>query len=607
MHRRLVVLLTALFALVPVAAARAAWFPAQAIDGPNADVVSVGGVDLARDGGGAVAYLRRDGGFPHAFVSRIAEGAWRPPERVDGTIGSEATEIKVAVGDGNRLVVAWIADGGVFASVVNGGPGLGPYIGPVQIGGPGAKSLDLDMGINGAAYAVWQQGGDVRAARLQDTTWTPVGPSLDIDPADEAGTGALRPRVAVSAEGYAVATWGEVVAGRKRVFARRITGINLSVAPQDLTLDSFGGAPGGNADSPDIDIEDDGSFAWVVFREDLGASHTIARRLVGSQFEAPAAIDGGVASAEPRIDMNGVGQGEGVAQALDNGAVGALLDRDKFEQSFRLDSTGSLLPSAPEVASTDRGDLAVAWRVALADGTVQARARFKPFRQAFGGDTPVSRAELGPVADPGVFIGGDRVGDFAVAMAQGAPVARTLAVAVYDRPPGPPFIAQSQAYKRQTRPTLSWRPGLELWGAQTFRVLVDGQLAGTTTDSKLVPAQPLRPGRHVWQVEAVDRVGQTARSRARTLRIDSLAPRLSVKVGGKRRAGEALKISVSAVDRGGSGLDHITVDYGDRSRTTRERRTTHRYRRGRWTLKVAAVDKAGNVARKQVRLRIKKK
>ena len=83
------------------------------------------------------------------------------------------------------------------------------FTGPVAIGGPGARSLDIDLGINGAAYAVWEQGGDVRAARLQDATWTAVAAPLDVDPALEAGTGALRPKVAVSAEGYAVATWGD--------------------------------------------------------------------------------------------------------------------------------------------------------------------------------------------------------------------------------------------------------------------------------------------------------------------------------------------------------------------------------------------------------------
>ena len=50
----------------------------------------------------------------------------------------------------------------------------------------------------------------------------------------------------------------------------------------------------------------------------------------------------------------------------------------------------------------------------------------------------------------------------------------------------------------------------------------------------------------------------------------------------------------------------MTVDYGDHSAATHATRSRHRYRRRKFTLKVVAVDKAGNVARKGVKLRIKK-
>ena len=63
------------------------------------------------------------------------------------------------------------------------GTGPGPFAPPVQIGGPNARSVDIDLGVNGAAYAVWEQAGDVRAARLQDTTWSGVVQPLDVDPA----------------------------------------------------------------------------------------------------------------------------------------------------------------------------------------------------------------------------------------------------------------------------------------------------------------------------------------------------------------------------------------------------------------------------------------
>jgi hypothetical protein len=74
---------------------------------------------------------------------------------------------------------------------------------------------------------------------------------------------------------------------------------------------------------------------------------------------------------------------------------------------------------------------------------------------------------------------------------------------------------------------------------------------------------------------------------------------------GRRAAGRSLKITARARDTGGSGLHHVTVDYGDRSAKSRTATTRHRYRRGTFRLRVAAVDRAGNVTRKQVRLRIR--
>jgi hypothetical protein len=608
LSRRLIVLLTFGFLLAFAGPAHAGWFPAAPIDGPSPDVISVGNVDLARDGTGAVGYIRNGDGLPQAWVSRIFGGAWNAPERISFA-GGATTEVKVAAGDGNRLVVAWIADGVVYGTVSPGGDTLGGFAPAVALGGPGAKDLDLDLGVNGAAYAIWQEGGNVAAARLEDTTWARVAQPLDIDPAREAGTGALRPRIAVSAEGYAVATWGEIMAGGwTHVWGRRITGMNLSMVPQDLSIPNQG-----NADSPDIDIENDGSYAWIVFRQDInGASRTLGRRLRGSRYEPPEFIDAGFASTDPKVDINGVGQGYAVAQAFGGAltqVVGSWLDHDHFQTPARVDGADSFAPSKPEIAATDQADSATAWRLTGPDGNSVARARYHDGADAngaLGAEVTVSRGDLGPVADPGVFVGADRTGDVAVAMVQGIPGARTLAVAIYDRPPGAPFIDESEAYKRKTRPELRWRPGNDPWGAQTFRVLMDGVQIGQTTGSTLVPATPLTTGRHRWQVESVDRAGQVSRSRVRTLKIDATAPTLKVRVSGKRAAGSLLKISVTARDKGGSRLDHVTVDYGDKSRKSHTKTTRHRYKRGKFTLKVAAVDRAGNVTRKQMKLTIKK-
>ena len=48
----------------------------------------------------------------------------------------------------------------------------------------------------------------------------------------------------------------------------------------------------------------------------------------------------------------------------------------------------------------------------------------------------------------------------------------------------------------------------------------------------------------------------------------------------------------------------VDVDYGDRSRVGHATTSRHRYRRGRFTLTVTARDRAGNVTRKGVKLRM---
>jgi hypothetical protein len=333
-----------------------------------------------------------------------------------------------------------------------------------------------------------------------------------------------------------------------------------------------------------------------------GVSHTIGRRFLGSQFEAPVALDGGTPSDSPRVSVNGGGDGAAIVQGAGNTVLSPVLDHDAFGPPVRMDG-GSAGPAGPVVSATDDDDIAAAWRVQAPDGTWQAHGRFQEAHTAYGPDTVLSRPDLGSVADPGVALSGDRVGDYAVAMVQGPDGARTLSVTVFDRPPGRPSVPTSTAYARRARPSLRWGAGLDLWGPQTFRVLIDGRLSGQTQAETFVPPKALKTGRHTFRVDAVDRAGQVTGSHTRTIRVDATAPRLSVRVTGARRAGHALTVAVKARDAA-SGLARVTVAYGD-GRSTRLRTSRHAYRRGRYTLKVTAVDKAGNLARRSVKLRIR--
>jgi hypothetical protein len=611
-------LLTALVAaLVFAPAAQAAWFPAEAVDGPSPDILAFGDIDMARDGTGGLVYVKAENGIPHVFLSRHYLGVWRSPERVDVGNESAASQPVIAAGDDHRLAIVWVSGGKLHGTVAPGGP-------PQPLPAPQLLYADtdplqavtdphIDLGINGTAYATFTApgpgGSDVRAVRLQGTAWEPVAAPLDVGLEQAAGVGAGRSRVAVSAEGNAVAVWGEAHSdGRSRVYGRRLYGLQVSVAPQEISLPDFEGALGGNADSPDLDIEDDGSYAWVAFRQDFnGTSRAISRRLVGSLFEAPVAIDGGGPADAPRIAMSGRGVGISAVGTASRAVQVALLERDAFGQSYRVDTTGSAEAPQPVATTSEREASAMVWRSSAGPATGEVRARFRPDAKAFDPEQVISTPDFGPVPPDALEITEDRLDDFAVGFLQGAPGSYRVVVASWDRPPGTPMGLSSAKPRKTRRATLKWRPGSDLWGAQRFRVIIDGVPAGETDRSFLQLKDPLIDGAHTWGVVAIDRRGQETPMRTRTLRVDGLPPLLKVTIDGKRKAGMAIKVSATASDgSGGYGLSYVEIDWGDASPRFRGLRSQHRYRRGKFSLAVKAVDKARNVTRRVYTLRIKK-
>lgn len=605
-----------LAAAAPAASAR--WFPADPIDGPSPDVQALGGIDLARDGAGGVVYIKRDGGVPHVFLARHQGGKWEPPQRVDGGVEAPASDAAIAVADDFRIAVVWVAGGALFGAISTGGDRPQPMGPPALLyQDPAGEVSDpaIDLGINGTAYVTFTAVSDVRAMRVREGRWEHVAASLDIVQGQVAGEGSGASKVVVSAEGNAVAVWGETASdGRRRVYSRRVTGLTPSAAPQELSLADFEGQPGGHADSPSIDIEDDGSFAWVAFRQDFGAaSRSVARRLVGSQFEPASAIDGGIASSQPRISMNGRGLGEAVVD-VGGQSAGIFLDDKTFLRSARLDSLGSATPSEPRVGTSERRDpnIAVVWRRDAGGGDASVRGRYRDKKSTpFEPEAELSRPELGPVPPGELALAGDRVGNFVAAMMQGPPAktaataARTIAVSAYDRPPPRAFPLTTNKFQGRRRPEFRWRAGTELWGDQSYKVFVDGRELGTETGTLLLSPQTLSEGAHSWRVMSIDQRGQTAMSREAFVRVDTRDPRLRVRVSGERKRGRPLRISVRATDARGSGVRRVEVRYGDGTRTGR-RSSVHRYGRGKYTLTVRAVDKARNVALKTVRLRIRK-
>ncbi len=593
--RRLLILTAALIA-IPAATAHAGVFPGDPVDGPGpgAAVKSVGDVDLARDGTGALAYVKTVDGVDRIFVARFVGGTFTPGEPVDSGLPGPGSQPVIGAADSERLAVVFV-DGGVVYGVVR--PAGGGFEAPVPLG-PGSDP-SVELSINGTAYASFTSGGDVRIARLDRRTnvWSVLDQPADIDPANAAGVGTGRSRVAVSADGVGVVTWGE--AGH--VFARKMFGTALSNAPQDLTPPTFEGRAPAVSDLPDIDAEDDSSFAWVVFRQTFadGGSRILAIRQRGTAFDPPVAVDAGTEPVrEPRIAMTGRGVGLATTSGATTGQpMGALLDRDVFGPGAALFTPTAVAP-APAMSENNDGIIA-----AVAGGPGEPPVvRVLTFDDRKPGKEYVlSRPELGPVLpEGGLDAAVDRASGAVIAWIQDAPDGRRLVAGFIDREPGSFAGFTSKRCCQPALARLSWSTSFGLWGAQRYQVAVDGQVVGETAATSFVLPTPLAGPTHHWQVTAVDIRGQTRRSRTRLLRVDSIAPQISV---GYKRKKHTVSLSVRARDVGGagtrsSGIASVVVSWGDATpgaRGTSRLKLTHVYAKpGTYPLEITARDKAGN-------------
>ena len=627
MPRLPALLITTAVLLAAPAAAQAGYFAGDVIDGPVGGALQIGDVDIARDGTGAVAYVKDDGGVPHLFVSRLVGGAFQAPERLDGALPGAASQPAVATSDGGRVVVAFRSGNQLNVTVKP--DEARPFLPPQPLA-DGASNPSADMSIHGVSYISFTAPGgsaaDVRVARMArtETAFAVLPDVLDVAPAQDAGLGTGRSRIAVSAEGTAVVLWGE--AGH--VYSRRVFGPKLSASPQDLNVPALEGHAGGGADLPDISIEDDASYAWAAFRQtfDDGRQHTVARRLRGGVYEEGKFVDGlgfpGSADvSELAVSISGRGEGL-VASSAGGGLNAALIHRDEF---FPAATVGPAAASSlPAVGIAENGD---AYAAALSpDGGVRISGYdISPSKADVPG--PGALAVLSPPefgaaeAAGGMNLGVNRAGDAWALFVQNGPDGRRLVAGGFDREPGRFRTYTSSKFRRFTQPKLTWQPAFEIQGSISYRVEIDGVPVGETTDRSLTLGAPLTDGIHPWRVVATDRRGQTAVTNVRPLRIDGTPPTFAAKLSGARKQGRTIKLVVAASDASvpgevpttpgavanGSGVRSYRIDWGDKSRTDKKRTASHVYKsKGTYTLRISVRDVAGNVSVDKQRLTIKK-
>jgi hypothetical protein len=452
-------------ALALAAPAGAATVPGAIVDGPNTDIQSFGGLDVAADGTAALVYLKQEGGVDHVFASVFSAGTWSTPGRVDTGKTDPSAKPRVAVA----------ADGKVLITFLNGAAAdkplysvfkpntAGAFGAPVPIeGNPAVRGDDLDMNRDGIAYVTFPVGGggnDVRAARFDGANWTQVGADfpgaggvLDNDPTKDAGPadGQREARVVVSPGGNAFVTWSEDGAniGENDVWVRRLDGTTRGGIVK-ASVDTLNGAASAKtSDMPDIDVDGNG-IAWVVFREQFtyGGSNK-PRDLARAVAPAPSLGDVQVLDglpepppegAEfPRIDVNPAGQGlVGMPRQLSFETWGSSLEAGTWSSGFRLDSGANTGASAPVAAIGDDGNGAIAW--IHSPGGAEPRVVHVRYRAGgtFGAEQVLSRSELGTVDGQTLEAAADSAADVGVGFAQGTAGSKAIVAALLDHPPRP--------------------------------------------------------------------------------------------------------------------------------------------------------------------------
>jgi hypothetical protein len=623
MRARLLILALAVAALGALpAAAPAAWFPAESIDGPSGDIVSFNDIDTAQDGGSAAVYLKRAGGVPRVWGARMVDGAWQAPEQLDVGQSAASSDPHISVSDGGRVVAAWINDGRVWSSVRE--AGAAGFTGPIQVHPGPAQRVSLSMSVHGVGYVAFSVGGgsrDVRSARLTGTNWTNFDQVLDVEPARDAG-GGRGPRIAAAADGTALAAWEEVGGdGRRRVQMRRVLRDRLSQFPAEVSVPELEGHPGGDARSPEVGMDWDSSFGWVVFEQsfqdgNVVRSRIVGRRVVGVGFDPETGLldalqwGGAESATDPDVDVTGRLRAFAASEiAPIAGVSAAVLQIDVFGVIGRIDGAAGTQAPDPTVAHASNGEGAFAWHE---DGAVIARYWNRDDVLEDGPN--LANGDLGP-AQPalGIDSSADRAADVAIGFVQGAPLERRIVVAHWDRPlrAVTPSSA-SQAWQSNRRPRLTWGNANELWGPAQYRIDINGFPVATQASNVLSLPFDLPDGSHSWRIVTIDRRGQETPGLERRINVDTTKPVAQVATTGTLRAGQSIRFVArddpppQPVPQPGqpvpppvrtSGLQRLTASFGDRGRATGTREVRHVFRKkGSYRVRLVVRDRAGNQA-----------
>ncbi len=600
--------------------------PNVVIAGPSAAIVALGGLSIARDGTGALAYLEDVGGVAHVFVSRLVAGSFQAPEQIDAAFPGPSSQPVIASGNNGLMLVAFSNDGSLW--VVDRLGAAVPYQPPIDLANA-ASNPAISITNFGKVYLAFTAavpgGSDVRAAYYFQGRWALEPTPLNDVAGDDAGTGTGRPAVAAAGDGVAIVAWGE--AGH--IYSRRVWATAPSVVDERADPALLGGWREAIADQPNVGAGGDSSYANVVFREKLAnGSQTLERvlmnRLRGSVYEGVTQPDGLMTPGPEGADQPQIADseyGNGLVLSARDGSdevwATQLQNNGLSAGTHRIDSLPNVTPPYAAAGMDGLYSGLVTWQHDPGPlGTPETRAR-QYDSSGFGAELVLSTPALGPTdAARGLLTAGDVNGDAAVTWLQGTGAATQIVGAQLYQHPGSFAPTSSPQYVRTVTPVLSWSVPQESWGVR-YALTVDGALVAQLTSTSVTIPIALTQGLHTWQVTATNPAGLTSSSRAATVFVDTLAPVASLTLTGTRKAGSPVHVHIGYSDTppglpasDGSGVSGVTVRWGDRTVTPLQTRhgKFHVYKHpGLYLVRVTVTDRAGNTTKLSKWVRIKPK
>jgi hypothetical protein len=600
------------------------------IDGPSTDIQSLNGMSMARDGTGALVYLKDVLGVPHVFVSRLTGGGFTAAVQADPGLMGASSEPVIAAGPGGLLLVGFINAGTLY--VAQAASSSAPLSAPAALFG-GAVNPSISMSNFGKAYLAFTDtggagGGDVRAAYYFQGQWGLESSPLDADPADAAGTDTGRPDVIAAGDGVGIVTWGE----GGHVYTRRVTKTAPSGVVELADPASYAGWSEVSAANPSISAGGDSTYASVTFQEKLTSgsavqSRVLMNRLHGAQYDGASAADGATTGGaegadQPQTAVTEYGRGFVTSETDQTHQLYATTvgTNDAPGQLERVDSLPNSDPPDAVPAPAGLVSNLIAWQQTPGvAGTPEIRVRYAADGSDLGPEQVVSDPSLGATdAGHGLVAAGDVSGDAAVAWVQGTGPGTSIGAVQLFQAPGGFVASNSFRYTTTATPPIVWSGAAELWGSPTYMLRIDGAVVGQTAGTQMTVPMPLSNGRHSYQLTAVNLAGLITAATPATIFVDTIRPKATLKLSGTSIVNTRESLRVAYTDppppglpkTAASGVATVDVKWGDGSPKARIRRTTasHVYTRIRtYTIRLTVTDRAGNITVITHKIKVKAK